>query len=60
MENIISKLLDIAFAFGFGVILVLAVGFWLFRRLKKDAEKLNESENQNTSSETQTIHNQDS
>lgn len=59
MEDIISKLVDIAFAFGFGVILVLVVGFWLFGRLKKDAERLNDSENKSSTSEKQSAVNPD-
>lgn len=59
MQDIISQLLDIALAFGFGVILVLVVGFWLFGRLKKDAEKLNNADNQNHRRKEQTAHKQD-
>lgn len=39
MEKVINQLLELMAVFGIGVILVLVAGFWLFHRLKQDAEK---------------------
>jgi len=39
MENVADKLLELMAAFGLGVLLVLGVGFYLFHRLKREAER---------------------
>lgn len=39
METVAKKLLDLMAAFGVGVIIVLGAGFWLFHRVKKEAER---------------------
>lgn len=44
MENVADKLLQVLAAFGLGVVLVLGVGFWLFHRMKGEAEKRDASE----------------
>jgi len=48
METVINKLLQLMAAFGVGVLVVLGAGFWLFHRLKKDAEKMEEKSGSDT------------
>jgi hypothetical protein len=38
MENVINELLKLMALFGVAILVVLGAGFWLFHRLKKDAE----------------------
>jgi uncharacterized membrane protein len=39
METILNHLVELLAAFGIGVLVVLGAGFWVFHRVKKDAEK---------------------
>ena len=42
MEDAVNTLLDFAVSYGIAVILIVLLGSWFFRLMKKDIEKIDE------------------